>query len=146
MLTFRMKKISLMILAIGLFSNILSSQVPDSAKYCSLQPSEFQKMYLSDKHALLIDVREPFEIKKKMIPGAVNIPSKGGTDAAADTIDKETSLYLYCVSGFRSKRVAISFYDKGFRKLYSLDGGITEWKEKGFPVTRKGKKIASSSR
>ena len=117
----------------------LSSQTPDSTKYCSLKPSEFQKMYLSEKHALLFDVREPFEIKKGMIRGAVNVPSTGGINTAADTISKETSLFLYCVSGVRSRRIAIAFYNKGFRKLYSLEGGIVAWKKDGFPVV-KGKK------
>jgi rhodanese-related sulfurtransferase len=97
-------------------------------------------MYVSEKHALLIDVREPFEIKKRMIREAVNIPSSGGIDIAADTINKETSLFLYCVSGVRSRRIAIAFYDKGFRKLYSLEGGIVAWRKDGLPVVKNERK------
>jgi thioredoxin 1 len=135
-----MKKLCLIILTIGLISNILSSQTPDSTKYCSLKPSEFQKMYLSEKPALLIDVREQFEIKKGMIRGAVNVLSTGGIDAVADTISKETSLFIYCVSGVRSRRIATAFYNKGFRKLYSLEGGIVAWRKDGLPVVKNGRK------
>ena len=117
--------------------NILAGQVPDSLKYISLKPVEFQTAYNNDDKALLIDVREFFEYKKSRISPAVNIPSSGNLDVPADTLNKESSLFLYCTSGFRSKRVARQFYDKGFLKVYSLDGGITAWKKEGLPVNKK---------
>jgi rhodanese-related sulfurtransferase len=116
---------------------VSSGQVPDSLKYISLNPGEFQKAYQSDDNALLIDVREFFEYKKSRIDNAVNIPSSGNIDISADTLNKEASLFLYCTSGFRSKRVAKQLYDKGFLKLYSLEGGITAWKKERLPVNRK---------
>ena len=124
--------------------NIAAGQIPDSLKYISLKPVEFQKALNSDNKALIIDVREFFEFKKSRIDHAVNIPSSGNLDVPADTLDKESSLFLYCTSGFRSKRVAKHFYDKGFLKLYSLDGGITAWKKEGLPVNKK--KIRKSSK
>jgi rhodanese-related sulfurtransferase len=117
--------------------SITSAQVPDSLKYISIGPGEFQKAYQSDDKAMLIDVREFFEYKKSRIDNAVNIPSSGNLDYSADTLNIESSLFLYCTSGFRSKRVARHLYDKGFLKLYSLDGGINAWKKEGLPVNRK---------
>jgi rhodanese-related sulfurtransferase len=117
--------------------NFVAGQIPDSLKYISLKPVEFQKAYNSDDKALLIDVREFFEYKKARIDLALNIPSSGNLDMTADTLNKESSLFLYCTSGFRSKRVAKHLYDKGFRTLYSLDGGITAWKKEGLPVNKK---------
>jgi rhodanese-related sulfurtransferase len=119
-----------------LFS-IASGQVPDSLKYISVGPAGFQKAYQSDSNAVLIDVREFFEYKKSRIDHAVNIPSSADLDVPADTINKNSSLFFYCTSGFRSKRVAKHFYDKGFVKLYSLDGGINAWKKEGFAVNKK---------
>jgi len=116
---------------------IASAQVPDSLKYISLAPADFQKAYQNDSNAKLIDVREFFEYKKKRIDNAVNIPSSADLEIPADTLDKQSSLFLYCTSGFRSKRVAKHFYDKGFTRLYSLDGGINKWKKAGLPVNRK---------
>jgi thioredoxin 1 len=117
--------------------NYLSGQVPDSLKYLSLGPSEFQKAYQLTEYPVLIDVREFFEYRKSRIKGAVNIPSSGNISTAVDTINKSLSLFLYCTSGFRSKHVARDFYDNGFRKLYSLDGGIVAWRKEGMPVERK---------
>ena len=128
-----------LILFIGflLIVDITSGQVPDSLKYISIGPEEFQKAYHSDSNGVLIDVREFFEYRKSRIDHAVNIPSSGNLDIPADTLKKESSLFLYCSSGFRSKRVARQFYDRGFLKLYSLDGGINAWKKQGLAVNRK---------
>jgi rhodanese-related sulfurtransferase len=115
-----------------------SAQVPDSAKYQSLDPNNFHLQYLKEDPALLIDVREYFEFKGNRIKGAINIPSSGDLDFTTDTLDKKTALFLYCSTGFRSKRVAEHLYEKGFRNLYSLDGGIVAWKKDGYPV-EKGK-------
>jgi rhodanese-related sulfurtransferase len=117
--------------------NVSAGQVPDSLKYILLGPADFQRTFKNDDKALLIDVREFFEYKKSRIDNALNIPSSANLDISADTLNKEYSLFLYCTSGFRSKRVARQFYDKGFLKLFSLDGGINAWKKEGLPVNRK---------
>jgi SulP family sulfate permease len=128
-----------LIIYIGLLIlyNAASGQIPDSLKYTSLNPQEFEKAFNNDDKALLIDVREFFEFRKSRIENAVNLPSSDNLDISADTLNKESSLFLYCTSGFRSKRVAKNLYDKGFLKLYSLDGGINAWKKEGLPVNRK---------
>ena len=112
----------------------LSAQIPDSLKYQSLSPYEFSLKYNADDSAILIDVREFFEYRRSRIKNAVNIPVSGNLELVADTLDKNASLFLYCYSGTRSKKAAKFFYDKGFRKLYSLDGGITLWKKEGMRV------------
>jgi rhodanese-related sulfurtransferase len=85
----------------------------------------------------LIDVREFFEYRGNRIKDAVNIPSSGNLEISADTIDKKFALFFYCSIDYRSKRVAEFFQEKGFKKLYNLDGGIVAWKRDGFPVEKK---------
>jgi len=114
-----------------------AGQIPDSLKVKSLHPNDFQTAYLKEEKTTLIDVREFFEYKKTRLKGAINIPSSGNLDFAADTLNKENPLFFYCTSGFRSKRVAIKFYDKGFSEVYSLEGGLTAWKKAGMPIDRK---------
>jgi rhodanese-related sulfurtransferase len=129
-----MKRLSAVLISLLIFATAYS-QTPDSLKYQSLEPYDFHLKYLREDSAILIDVRETEEIKK-IIQGAIIIPSKGNLDLAADTIGKEKSLFIYCNHGNRSRRVAIFFYDKGFRKLYSLEGGILAWRNDGFKVVR----------
>jgi thioredoxin 1 len=114
----------------------LEGQVTDSLKYKSLDPYYFHLQYLRTDSSVLIDVREPFEFKGNRIKGAINIPASGNLGKAADTINKRLALFLYCTSGFRSSNTAEKLYDKGFRNLYSLDGGIVAWRKEGMPVVK----------
>ena len=132
-----MKTFPFIILLTLIFCSSTGAQIPDSLKYKSLQPKDFQLRYQKEDKAILIDVREFFEFRTSRLKGAVNIPSSGNLEPSADTIQKDCSLFLYCTSGFRSKRVAKYFYDEGFYGLYSLEGGITAWKKDGLPVEKK---------
>lgn len=114
----------------------VSSQPPDSSKFQSLEPYDFHLQYLRHDSALLIDVRESFEFRGRRIHDALNFPSSANLDLLADTINKNYALFLYCTTDYRSIRVAEKLYDKGFRKLYSLEGGIVAWRKDGFPVDK----------
>ncbi len=113
------------------------AQVPDSLKYKSLDPYYFHLNYLKEEKALLVDVREMFEFRGKRLKDAVNIPSSGNLEFAADTISKDYALFFYCTTDYRSKRVAGKFYDYGFRKLYNLEGGIVGWRKEGMTVVKR---------
>jgi len=120
-----------------LINSPLNGQVEDSLNFISLSPYYFHLTYLREDPAMLIDVREFFEFKRVRIKDAVNIPSSGNLDFAIDTIDKKVAVFLYCTTDFRSKRVAKKFTEKGFSKVYSLEGGIVAWRKDDFPVDRK---------
>ncbi|MBK9390523.1 MAG: rhodanese-like domain-containing protein [Bacteroidetes bacterium] len=130
----------ILILAFVCMDLQLSAQEVDSLKYISLKPALFRECYLKDKNAFLIDVREYFEYKKSRIKGAINIPSSGNIDMAADTLNINQSIYLYCTSGFRAKKVAVRLADRGFGSVFNLEGGIKRWKEEGLAVEKKRRK------
>ncbi|SRR4030042_1210420 len=119
-----------------LFHFSVFAQETDSIKYQSLEPYDFHLQYLRADSVLLIDVREFFEYRKSRIHGALFLPSSKGFDIVADTLYKGLPLFCYCYSGGRSAKALLFFYDKGFRKLYNLEGGITAWRKDGFPVER----------
>ncbi len=132
-----MKTFATSICFLLVFCFTATGQATDSVKYISLEPYDFHLAYLREDKAILIDVREFFEYRRSRIKGAVNIPSSGNLDFAADTINKDNALFLYCTTDFRSKRVAKFFCNKGFSKVYSLDGGIVAWKKDSMPVEKK---------
>jgi rhodanese-related sulfurtransferase len=132
-----MKTYSLIILFTLILCGISKGQANDSLKFKSLPPAEFLAAYQKAQKGLMIDVREFFEYRKSRIKDAINIPSSGNLEVSADTLDKDSNLFLYCTSGFRSKRVAKFLSEEGFTKVYSLDGGLMAWRKEGMPVVKK---------
>src|SRR5664279_3925072 len=90
-----------------------------------------------DKH-LLIDVREDREFDAAHAAGAMHL-GKGviERDIERTVPDKGTKMVLYCGGGFRSALAADALQTMGYTNVASMDGGIREWREKGFPLTRR---------
>ena len=47
-----------------------------------------------------------------------------------------TELVLYCGGGFRSALAADNLQKMGYTNVISMDGGIRDWREKGYPLTK----------
>jgi rhodanese-related sulfurtransferase len=87
---------------------------------------------------LLIDVREESEYAKDHLPGAIHL-GKGiiERDIEAKVPDLNAQLVLYCGGGFRSALAADNLQKMGYTNVISMDGGIREWREKGYALTDK---------
>ena len=85
----------------------------------------------------LVDVREESEFAKDHLPGAIHL-GKGiiERDIEARVPDPKTELILYCGGGFRSALAADNLQKMGYTNVISMDGGIREWREKHYPLTR----------
>jgi rhodanese-related sulfurtransferase len=86
---------------------------------------------------LLIDVREESEFAKDHLPGAIHL-GKGiiERDIEATVPDLNSPMILYCGGGFRSALAADNLQRMGYTQVLSMDGGIREWREKHFPLTK----------
>lgn len=84
----------------------------------------------------LIDVREESEYAKDHLPGAVHL-GKGviERDIEAKFPDVGTELVLYCGGGFRSALAADALRQMGYTNVISMDGGVRDWRGKGYPMT-----------
>ncbi len=85
----------------------------------------------------LIDVREDREFDADHLPGAVHL-GKGiiERDIEARYPDLQTELVLYCGGGFRSALAADNLQKMGYTKVISMDGGIRDWRERGYPLEK----------
>lgn len=91
----------------------------------------------SDKPCL-IDVREKDEWEKVHIEHALHIPKALLTEKIAQAVpDKTQPVYLHCKGGTRSAFAAISLMELGYSHVYSVNGGISEWEQSGYPVCKK---------
>jgi rhodanese-related sulfurtransferase len=95
-----------------------------------------QKLDHGDK-VLLVDVREESEFAKDHLPGAIHL-GKGviERDVEARVPDVKTPMILYCGGGFRSAMAADNLQKMGYTNVLSMDGGVREWREKNYPMTR----------
>ena len=86
---------------------------------------------------VLVDVREESEYAKDHLPRAIHL-GKGiiERDIEARVPDLNTPMILYCGGGFRSALAADNLQKMGYTRVISMDGGIRDWREKGFPLTR----------
>jgi rhodanese-related sulfurtransferase len=71
------------------------------------------------------------------LPGAVAL-GKGiiERDIEQRFPDGRAELVLYCGGGFRSALAADNLQKMGYTNVWSMDGGIRGWREKGYPLTK----------
>jgi rhodanese-related sulfurtransferase len=84
---------------------------------------------------VLVDVREESEFAKDHLPGAIHL-GKGiiERDIEARVPELNTEMVLYCGGGFRSALAADNLQKMGYTNVISMDGGIRDWREKGYPI------------
>ncbi|HZQ21114.1 MAG TPA: rhodanese-like domain-containing protein [Terriglobales bacterium] len=86
---------------------------------------------------LLVDVREESEYAKDHLPGAIHL-GKGVIERDVETRvpDLNTEMILYCGGGFRSALAADNLQKMRYTNVISMDGGVREWRQKNYPMTR----------
>jgi rhodanese-related sulfurtransferase len=85
----------------------------------------------------LVDVREESEYAKDRLPGAVHL-GKGvlERDVEQKIPDTAAPIVLYCGGGFRSALAADNLQKMGYTNVVSMDGGIRDWRQKGYPLEK----------
>jgi phage shock protein E len=101
----------------------------------SLAPQAFKSKIEATPDGVVLDVRTPEEVAQGVISGAKVIDFKGSDfEQQIETLDKTKPYFVYCASGGRSGKAATMMTEKGFKQVYSLEGGTTAWKEQGLEL------------
>lgn len=88
-----------------------------------------------DPAFVVLDVRTPGEVAAGSIEGAVNINYRNESfSREISALDRGKTYLVYCRLGTRSTRTAEMMVKDGFSEVYSMEGGITAWREAGYPV------------
>jgi len=82
--------------------------------------------YMASPGALLLDVRSAQEYREGHIPGSVNLPLR--EIGRIDELDhaKADPLFVYCLSGARSRQAQAVLQHLGYSNVKNL-GGISGW-------------------
>lgn len=81
---------------------------------------------------VLLDVREDDEWRRGHAPGAQHIPM-GDVPARMAEIDADAELFVICLAGGRSQRVAQYLARNGYEAA-NITGGMLAWARSGRPV------------
>lgn len=85
--------------------------------------------------AQVVDVREDYEWNNGHVEGARHIPL-GQLSAHVSELDRAREVLTVCASGSRSKVAAELLQKAGFTRVASIEGGMSSWKSRGYPVAQ----------
>lgn len=81
----------------------------------------------------VVDVREPEEWCEGVLPGALRLPLSKLSGLAAQYLERDRPVLLYCRSGNRSQEARETLLRLGHPKVWHLEGGLKAWCEAGIP-------------
>jgi rhodanese-related sulfurtransferase len=91
-----------------------------------LSPSDLAERLERGDPLVLLDVREPREVARGTLAGAVPIPL-GDLARRASELDPARATVCICHHGVRSAQACAVLARAGFRELYNLSGGVDRW-------------------
>ena len=86
---------------------------------------------------LMIDIREPQEHATGVAQGVVLLPMSQVAQRLAE-IPKQTDqpVLLICNTQNRSRAVTLALQEQGFSNIRYVDGGMSEWARRGWPMVK----------
>ncbi|EKD77623.1 MAG: Rhodanese protein [uncultured bacterium] len=115
----------------------------DDDALCSFA-RHFQK---KPERFLIIDVRDRNE-QQERIAGSLNLPREEIANWSFSEKDRNKTVVIHCKSGRRTAfpETIAAILSLGFKAVYSMAGGIEQWKRLGFDVESSSKKLELSPR
>ncbi|HEX8576437.1 MAG TPA: thioredoxin domain-containing protein [Flavobacterium sp.] len=111
---------------------VLSCHAQTSKGVETIAAKDFSEKINTTSNPQIIDVRTPDEFTGGHIDDAVNVNWNSGNFVAdMAKYDKTKPVFVYCLSGGRSKQVATKLEALGFKTIYDLQGGILKWNAAG---------------
>jgi rhodanese-related sulfurtransferase len=89
---------------------------------------------LATRELVLVDVRQPAEVRRGRVRGAINIPL-GQLRARLGELDGDRQVAFLCHSGARSSRASAIAAKAGYDAI-NVRGGVIAWNRAGLPLTR----------
>jgi len=98
----------------------------------TIDAAAFAEQLKNTPEAQILDVRTPEEYVSGHIENADNVNwNSDGFVPRTDKYNKTKPVFVYCLSGGRSKKAAEKLEELGFTTIYELQGGIMKWNAAG---------------
>lgn len=104
-------------------------------KVATIKAEELKaRLQSKDKNFVLLDTRSAKEYKGGHLKDARFVNFETFTLKEVEDIPKDREIIVYCLSGGRSNRVGMQLLGAGYENVHNLEGGISSWKEKKYPI------------
>ncbi len=103
-----------------------------TARPIPLAPAELAQR-LAEKRALLVDIREPDEYRRRHVPGALSRPLSGLV-AARLALQPKPDVVFTCKSGVRTAAACERLAAAVDGPVLVLEGGLDAWAAAGLPI------------
>lgn len=140
------KNVLLVLMTMLLFQCASEKPAADQPKTAAAENSvrnisveDAKSLMEKNPEAIILDVRTPEEYDGVLghISGSILKPVQEIDTWAPEFANrKNAEIVIFCRSGGRSGRAAKYLNDLGFRNIINVEGGMTAWNEKGFPVEK----------
>lgn len=96
---------------------------------------------------VILDVRTPREYDRGHIESStlISISDREFVNKIS-LLQKDKPIYIYCLTGSRSRSAGNYMAKIGFTKVYNLERGILEWQRYSLPITVSTQAVASNSK
>ncbi len=116
----------------GIFE-VIEYSAPSYREVSSAEAAEI----LANTSPFILDVRTPGEYRQGHIAGAHLVPVQILQREMPELeAYRERDVFIYCATGNRSTVAARLLIENGFKKIYNLRYGLSDWLSKEFPVER----------
>jgi rhodanese-related sulfurtransferase/thiol-disulfide isomerase/thioredoxin len=106
---------------------------PITSKFVTISALDSKELIDNTPDLTILDCRTAQEYELEHLETAINIPVQELPDRINE-IEKNNVILVYCKSGVRSTQASQILYDNGCLQIYNMEGGITSWKDHGFPI------------
>ena len=84
------------------------------------------KSFVEDGSVKILDIRDEQSFQEGHIPDAIHV-NNGNIDEVINSNDPNDNIVIYCYKGISSQNAAQHFCNLGFKNVFSLIGGYTEY-------------------
>lgn len=93
-----------------------------------------QRLQVQEDEFILLDTRSEEEYQTGHLKDARFVNFETFQLKDVEDIPKDKEIIVYCLSGGRSNRVGTQLLKAGYENVHNLEGGMRNWKSKGYPI------------
>ena len=105
----------------------------DGTGYGDISVEHVRMLMEANPSLIIVDVRTSEEFSLVRIERAVSL-CVCDEEQLLLNLQPGDEILVYCLSGTRSKKAMMILNENGYRKVYNMLGGISEWIRQGYPV------------